>query len=179
MRPTTASRWCLVFALLSVHAADDEAPGGSSCSDGTSPVPEVLSLPDIPRHLRSGDALRDTDWQKLGRAHYERGALSLAAQHFVMATHAVGWGGLVWENLGLVLLDMAQAGAEKGQLEEGGQGQRTALLCEALMATELGIALGAGVSGSDSPISDASVSFLSTATRGDAPRRLSHHAVGL
>ena len=35
------------------------------------------------------------------------------------------------------------------------------------------------VSGSDSPISDASVSFLSTATRGDAPRRLSHQAVGL
>lgn len=113
------------------HAALEQ-----SCDDDFS-APAVLKLPDIAPALRSGDALRDTPWLQLATDHYNRGNLFLAVQHFAMAAHSIGFGGAVWGNLGLALTDYVL------QQDAASKEERISLLCEAAIAIELGVKLGA------------------------------------
>mmetsp|Transcript_22653 Transcript_22653/g.37432 ORF Transcript_22653/g.37432 Transcript_22653/m.37432 type:complete len:645 (-) Transcript_22653:105-2039(-) len=105
-----------------------------TCDAAEAEAPAVLALPDIAPKLRSDDALRLRKWKNLGEEHYDGGRLGLAVQHFVMAVHVTSWVGALWGDLGLVLTDLAK---EASTLE------RLPLLCEAWIAIELGVALGA------------------------------------
>jgi ectoine hydroxylase-related dioxygenase (phytanoyl-CoA dioxygenase family) len=130
----------LVACSLAIELSNDDQTTAEKIEGCAAepPVPAVLRLPDIPRALRSGDALRDTPWLERGSAQFEAGRLSLAAQHLVMSAHAVGYSGEIWGNLGLVLTDAAEDPSIARSAKE-----RVALLCEAESAIELGVVLGA------------------------------------
>ena len=122
--------------------APPTSPQSPSATCDAFKVPVILQLPDIPAALRSGDALRETEWQTLGAQHHASGRIELAVQYLVMATHTVSWGGPLWGNLGLALTDAAARATPE---------DRMPLLCEAWIAIELGTALGAdpGAAGLD------------------------------
>ena len=122
---------CRAVALLLLAAAraDDRtcaAPGNCDAS--------VLDLPLFAdrRHSLAGDALADTDWVSLGQRALEAGDARAAVQLMAAATKKLPFAGVVWQNLGVLLLDAA-----------GGDAAEARVGCEARAALELAGLLGA------------------------------------
>ena len=121
---------CRAVALLLLAAAraDDRtcaAPGNCDAS--------VLDLPLFAdRRMLAGDALADTDWVSLGQRALEAGDARAAVQLMAAATKKLPFAGVVWQNLGVLLLDAAAGDAAEARVA-----------CEARAALELAGLLGA------------------------------------
>ena len=70
-----------------------------------------------------------------------------------MAAHSIGFGGAVWGNLGLALTDYVL------QQDTASKEERISLLCEAAIAIELGVKLGADAeaSGRDETLKEVAI----------------------
>ena len=61
--------------------------------------------------MLAGDALADTDWVSLGQRALEAGDARAAVQLMAAATKKLPFAGVVWQNLGVLLLDAAAGDA--------------------------------------------------------------------
>lgn len=118
---------CVALLLLAAAKADDRTCAAPGCDAS------VLDLPLFAgrRHVLAGDALADTDWVQLGQAALANGDARAAAQLMAAATKKLPFAGVVWQNLGGLLLDVV------------GDAAAARVACEARAALELAGLLGA------------------------------------
>ena len=116
-----AQKACLVDAVPSTPSRDGRAPAAPG-----SPV--ELERP------KDGEF-----WNEVGQRAHAEGRLEEAVKALSLATHASGFGGTLWSNLGIAMADRAAELSRHG----GAAAESAELLCEAIAATELSTFLGA------------------------------------